>query len=122
MVPLLAVVALVTASAVRSAPGAAASGSAQSAVEKYLEENLDDPDYRVVKWFTPVSVPNSEGQPETVVRLKFRVKGPFGGWTLLDKAFIIDAAGEVRPAHYIVSMFSDDDDQWRREFREFAGR
>lgn len=61
-------------------------------VEQYLKNNLKDPDsYQSIAWDKVSKMPNGT----YVVRHKFRAKNSFGGFSVEDKLFFLDANGNV---------------------------
>lgn len=65
----------------------------QRAVRAWLKENLDTPEWEEVRWWPAVNHGSSRNR---LLRLKFRTENPFGGISLLDWCFSVDAkSGKV---------------------------
>ena len=61
-------------------------------VERYLKDNLKDPDsYQGIEW-SPVAKTDSGGY---IVRHKYRAKNSFGGYVVEEKIFTMDSEGNV---------------------------
>jgi hypothetical protein len=64
-------------------------------VERYLKQNLKDPDsYQSIEWSKVVKTDGGG----FMVRHKYRAKNGFGGYTIEEQVFILDAQGNVLEA------------------------
>jgi len=60
-------------------------------VERYLKNNLKDPDsYESIEW-SPVT----EAGEGHIVRVKYRAKNSFGGYVVENKVFLLDSKSKV---------------------------
>ena len=64
-----------------------------SQVEAYLKRYLKDPDsYQSIEWSPVSELPDGKG---FIVRHMYRAKNSFGGYTIDNKIFLLDAQGNV---------------------------
>ena len=62
-------------------------------VERYLKNNLKDPDsYEAIEWSAVNEMENGNGY---YVRHKYRAKNSFGGYVIENKVFFLDSDGNV---------------------------
>ena len=62
-------------------------------VERYLKNNLKDPDsYESIEWSAVNEMENGNGY---YVRHKYRAKNSFGGYVIENKVFFLDSDGNV---------------------------
>lgn len=56
-------------------------------VRAYLAANLDDPDYRELRWWPPRM---KEGGTWPMCRMKYRAKNKFGAWEMFDQIYTLE--------------------------------
>ncbi len=66
-------------------------------VERWLKDNLKDPDsFKAIEWSPVVEVPPGSSLPHKfIVRCKYRAKNSFGGYVIEQKMFYLDSEGNV---------------------------